>query len=271
MATNDLGDGPMYGLDEADRRLQFLASSGIRTEILRVLNDTTLIERDLRDRLDAPRSTVHQNVEKLVDRGWIEETRDGYRTTWIGSIVLEEYESCARKIEAAERLEPLLTHVDESAVDLGVLQDVDITTSRPNRPNAAITRMIDLLERATTVRAFTPYVVPRFVRTLSDLVSAGQLTVETILTREAGDALLREHTETVIDAVEHDDVSYYRYDGELPFALVFLDDVVVLGAFDDRGHPRTVVETDRPAALEWAESLYERYREQATLVRPGDV
>lgn len=271
MATNRLGDGPTYGLDEADRRLQFLASSGIRTEILRVLNERELIERDLRDRLDAPRSTVHQNVEKLVERGWIELGPEGYRTTWIGSVVLDEYESCARNIEAAERLEPLLTHVDESAVNVAALRDAEVTTSRPNRPNAAITRLSDLLEGTSRVRLLTPYVIPRFINLVHEAVLEDDIALEAVVTASAGDALLRDQTERMIAVVEHDAVAYYRYDEALPFALALMDDRAVVGAFDDQGHPRTVVETASRTGTEWAESVYRGYRESATLVSDDDV
>lgn len=254
------------GRGRADERLQFLAGSGVRTAILRALDDRSLNERDLRDRLGAPRSTVHQNVGKLVDRDWIEETGDGYRTTWIGSIMLEEYESYARNVETAERLEPLLSYVDESAVNLAVLHDVEVTTSRPNQPNAAIKRVAELLAGANSVRTFTPYLVPRFVDLLGEKVAAGDLDVEALLTATAGDALRREHAEAVAAAVDHEAVTYYRYEGTLPFALSLVDDTVVLGAFDDRGHPRTVAETESSAARTWATSVYERYRNRARRV-----
>lgn len=252
---------------DATDQLAFLAGSPVRRRILRLLRDRRLIERDLRDALDEPRSTVHRNVEELAARGWVEDDADGYRTTWFGAAVLAEFERTVGNVECARELGPFLEHVPVEAVDLDALRDVEVTAPRPNRPLAAVERVRRRLAGASSVRGFTPYLVPSLADGLLERVRDGDCEVEAVLADPAADALLDGDGRP---REIRDHVSLYRHDGGVAYALLFVDGGLVLGAFDDDGVPRAVVETDAPAALSWAEATYRRHREAATPVAPGD-
>lgn len=252
-------------------QLKFIASSDIRARMLRELRDRTLIERDVRDALDAPRSTVHQNIEKLQERGWLRATDDGYTTTWYGAVVLSEYESCTRNLETAQSLGPFLEHVAVETVDLSVLSGATVTVAEPNRPNAALERICDLFEAAESFSGFMPYVVPRWIELGHQNITLAGHDLDLVLSATAADAIVLDHADRLREAIESDNATHYRYDGDLPYSLLFLGGRVVLTAFDDLGHPRAVVDTADEAALDWAESVYDEYAEDATLITLEDL
>jgi predicted transcriptional regulator len=247
-------------------QLKFLASSEIRAAILRQLQDEPLIERDLRDALEAPRSTVHQNVEKLQQRDWLKATEDGYRTTWYGAAVLGEYDACTHNLSTAQELGPFLEHVPVDAVDLSVLHETTVTVSEPNRPNAALERICELFDEAESFSGFMPYVVPRWIELGHQNITKPGHTLDLVLSETAAEAIVRDHPQRMREAIESENATHWRYEGDLPYSLLFLGGRAVLTAFDDLGHPRAVVDSPETAALSWAESVYERYYEAADLI-----
>lgn len=269
--TGNSPQSPRWRQQGATEQVAFLASSPIRSRILRELRDQRLIERDLRDALDEPRSTVHRNVEKLVERGWIESRRDGYRTTWFGAAVLEEFERTVGNVERARKLRPFFDHVPVEAVDLDALGDVEVTAPRPNRPLAAIDRVQEWFTDPDSIRGFTPYLVPRFADGAHDCVFDDEYDVEVVVANVAAEALVGEYGARLREIIHEEWVSLYRHAGDLPYALLFADDGVLLGAFDADGVPRTVVETDHGEAIEWAEATYRRHRSEATPITAADI
>lgn len=252
-------------------RLDFLAATPLRGRILARLAAGSRSIRDLRDDLDEPRTTIHQNVEKLTERGWVARTGDGYETTWLGDVVLEEYEAVGRHLGTARRLAPFLEHVPVSAVDLDALEGAAVTTSGPNDPHAILDRANELFQGVEEMRGFAPYLVPRFLHMSHAYTREGRLEFEVVAESDALDAAAAEYPDLLRETLETGLAAYRRYDGTLPFVLLFVADRVVLVAFDDNGLPRSLVEVDSDAAFDWAEGLYERYRAAAEPLTLADL
>lgn len=76
----------------AIRRIAFLSRSPTRVRVLeRLLRDGECRRRDLRETLDASRSTVSRTLSTLEDRDWVARTEAGYRLTPAGAVVAEGY------------------------------------------------------------------------------------------------------------------------------------------------------------------------------------
>lgn len=268
-ATTDESPSEPRRRDAADH-VAFLAGSPIRSRILRELRERRLIERDLRDALDEPRSTVHRNVEKLAERGWIEECHDGYRTTWFGTAVLEQLDRTVDNVACVQRLGPFFDHVPVEAVAVDALGDVAVTTPEPNRPFGAMERVQEHFAESDSVRGVVPYLVPRLADEVRAWVRDGEREVEAVLSDAAAEALASGYDDCLREPLRGDDLSLYRYDGTVPYALLFAGDGVLLGSFDADGVPRTVVETDHGDAIAWAEATYRRYRSDATPITAAD-
>jgi len=250
--------------------LTLLVNSAVRRRILAAVRDNPADTRSLRDRLDEPRSTVHQNVSTLADHDLLTRTPAGYRPTWRGEVVLSAYERCTATVETAETLAPFFEYVPPAEIDLTVIEDPCVTTVEPNRPNAVSDRVLQLVADAETARIASPYLVPRFAEPLATCVTSGTLTLELLLTADGADLVRREYAEELRAGLESGNGSYFRTDEPIPYALLLLDGTVLLGAFDD-GIPATVVELRSEAADRWASRHFERYREAATPLRPDDL
>jgi predicted transcriptional regulator len=59
--------------------------------------------------------------------------------------------------------------------------------------------------------------------------------------------------------------SLFQYDGDIPYFVGVLDDVVQIGV-DDDGTPRALLESQRSQVRAWAEDTFEEYKRLATPV-----
>ena len=53
------------------------------------------------------------------------------------------------------------------------------------------------------------------------------------------------------------------------FGLTILDDHVFLGAYDDQGRCRSIIDGTNDALYDWADALFEEYRATASVVEPA--
>ena len=55
----------------------------------------------------------------------------------------------------------------------------------------------------------------------------------------------------------------YVYAGEIPYFVGLLDEVVQVGAYDEEGQRRALLEGDSEGISEWAEDTYSTYKRQS--------
>lgn len=254
---------------ESADAVAFLMGSPVRPRILETLADGPVERHRLKDRIDAPRATVHQNLRKLEQRGWVDRDGETYRCTWRGKTLISEYERCLSTLDTAERLQPVLEHVDVAAVDLEVFGDATVVTPSPNRPMAPIDRVVDLVDSADAVDGVTPYLVPPVVESVHSRVTAGALDHDVVVAPAAAEQLRQDHPETFRDSTVAGAV-YREAADSIPFLLFVLSGTVLLGAFDEDGLPRAVAETDDPDAVAWASDVVAQYQSAAAIVVQAD-
>jgi predicted transcriptional regulator len=246
----------------------FLARTSRRAAIFEAVRRSAPDLRGLVDDLDLPRSTVYDNLDAMIDRGWIVETTDGgYRTTPLGERIVDAYLECLDRVETAGRLEPFLSYLPAGTpVDLAALSDATLVVPEAGRPYKPIERVVELIRRADRVLGAAPVVTPQYASAFRSRVVGTDVTVELVFERDAAAALeefaaYRELFEAPEDLTDRFRVGLY--DGDLPYGLAVIDDTVVLKAFDDDDIPRVLVRTDERAARRWALHLYHRYRRDA--------
>lgn len=88
-------------MDTAIDDLAFLTRSSAKVAVLGAVEREPQSRDALSSSVDAARVTLDRAIDALADRGWIEESADGYRTTAHGGVVAREYETLRKGIEAA--------------------------------------------------------------------------------------------------------------------------------------------------------------------------
>lgn len=258
----------------------FLTRSEHRAVVLDRLARRDWTRRDLHDATGISQPTLGRILGRFEDRGWVAKdgTENGhvYGLTPLGELLVDEFSTLLATVETVRELRTVADELpfDELDFDLSLLREATVTTATPENPLAHLRRQDELADRADHVRTLCSAFSPRAVRAQRDRILDGVNTGEAVI--EAG-ALetLTDHPElvaTMAGLVETGQVTLYRYDGSVPVMLDLFDDTVGIVPLDDDGLPADVlIESDHERIAAWAEGVFDRYRERAERVRPGDL
>jgi predicted transcriptional regulator len=228
--------------------IAFLSGSRTRFHALRALREADgLTKGELRDRLEASRTTVSRNLEALRERGLVAKNGSGYTITRTGETIAAEFSELAGTVEVASRLEPLLRWLpEEFDIDLRQLADAELILAEGTNPYAPVNRHVEALKRAKDVQLFIGVtgqqaweIAQRRVveeGAIHEYV-VGSGVVETLRTDP-------DYTEPCEAMLGTDRFELSVYNGEVPYYLGLLDETIQVGVEDEEGMPRALVEID---------------------------
>jgi len=259
-------------MDERDAVLEFLMGSETRRDVLqRLATDGPCRQPVLADTLGVSNRTVKRALDDIEGRQWAVSTPSGYVLTVLGEHVVDTYERATHALADATALEPFLTRLRADACDVPVdaFEDPEVVEATKSSPNAPIERALSFRQTAEHLRELSSIVAKESAsqlhqRILDDDVSG----VEVVLERDVVDTIEthEEYSQSFEDIVDTDVATAYVHDGPFPFLLALTDRRVALGATNDDGFPAVLVVSECPEVHDWAESVYERFRDEATPV-----
>lgn len=254
-------------------QVAFLARSETRVRLLeRLLEAGPSTQRDLRDHLDASRSTVTRSLSALEERGWIEQSQGVYRLTPPGEVVTDEFTSLLESIRTTDELSVFLDWFPyaEYSLDVSRLRGAEITSAGPPDPYAPARKQTELLERVDRFRGFLPSLDIEGTRVVHEQITERGFEAE-IVVSESAEATIGsgEYAELFREQVSTGRLTVLVVDDDLPFYLGVAEGVVQIGVEDDEGFPRALLETTDESVREWATDVYERFRDRAR-VKPVD-
>lgn len=239
-----------------------------RRAVLRTLEDSTLAPRDLTDRLDISRSTVHRVARRLETADLVERADGQLELTPLGSVVVAELDSFEETLSAAEQLEPALAafHNTMFSFPVDAFADATITGASQAEPYRAVNRFMSLVDGTTTLRGVDPASInPLHLDDLHQAVVDG-LETDAVFRPSVVEELLRNNPERARTAFESGNLTMRTHDN-LSFGLTLCDDRVGVGIYDDEtGMLDTYLDTESPAAYEWAEGVYAEFLADADVV-----
>lgn len=252
---------------EAVDHLRFVSRSPVRVRFLLALaDDGPSTRRDLRQTVDASRTTVSRNLDALVERGWVEESGATYRATPGGELLASELRELLSTTATVDRLGPFFRWfpVDELDVEWEWFADAGVYASTSSDPYAPIDRHVERIETAADLRCLLPQVGLRAMRALGR--ERDGFEHELVVSPSVGETLRSEekYVEGRAAVSERGRLDVYVADRPVPVYLGLFDDCVQVGVSDGDGVPRALVETDDERVREWAGDLYERHRSEAT-------
>jgi predicted transcriptional regulator len=239
-----------------------------RGELLRAIGPEGAAKRALESRLDVSRSTIDRGIRELEAKDLVERTDDGYRQTLTGRIALADYEAFTSRIEGLCEGSELLTKLPADAdLSPAMLAGADVVESTRTAPGRPARTLYDVIERADSVRGFSPSVHPQQVETFDRRVEAG-MDLELVLTDAVIERILAVYAdpEEVRRDLSQNRVTVFRTDAEFPYSLTLsdVDGRTVAGVMVYvEGGPQGCLVNDSEAAVEWAERRYERARDRA--------
>jgi predicted transcriptional regulator len=253
---------------EAEAELEFLLRSDNRTALLGVLDEAGPLDRyELEDRVDASRRTITRILDTLSERGYLSERDGAYALSAFGTAIAEAYGAYRETAALVDRYRPLLRHLDSEVIDLdpSLLRGAELTVATDTSPYALLDRVLQLREGADRIYEMAPSVEAKSVGQLAERVEDGEaVEVEVILPPAAvEDARTHpEYAEAHRTIRTTDGIEMYVYPEPFSVVLGIVDGTAVLGVSVD-GRPHALVESARPAFVEWAERSLDSFRREA--------
>ena len=259
---------------DAVEAVQFLTRAESRLAII-----CELVDRDdssqgtLRDALDASRTTVMRALRSLQDRGWVEETAEGYRLTTTGELIAAAVTDLLDTVATTAELDAFLRYAPSDEIDIGLLAAADVTVTTPTDadPYAPARKQSEIVARADRLRVLLPATDLESTRTVTEAVTDG-LELESIVSPSVAATFeTPEFGPLVREGLATGRSTILVAPADLPYYLGLADDEVVqIGVADDEGIPRALLETTDDRVRRWAEDIYSEYRAAAEPKQAAD-
>jgi len=241
-----------------------------RGDVLRALADGGERKCELDDELDVSRSTIDRAVRELEGLGLVERDADGYYRTLSGSLALDEYSRFWSRMDgvlnAREVLSPLPSDAD---VDPVVLNGAEVVLADRHSPLRPARRQIELVERATHVRAVAGAVLPQYVDAYYEGIVDRGMNAEIVLPTPVMERVVADHDDKFYDSLQTGRVDLRQLDRAPPYSLLVVStpDGPVMGmlVYVQEGI-KGFVGNDDPEAVAWARTRLDDYWADASLI-----
>lgn len=248
---------------------EVMAAVARRGDVLHAVGGTGVCKRDLVASLDVSRSTVDRAARELEGTGLVERTPNGYRRTLAGELALQEYERFSDRIDGVLQSRAVLSELPpESPFDISVVEGSEVVLPERHSPNLPVTRMSELVRRASRVRAFAPAVFPQQVDAYRDGIVDREMDVEVLLSDDVVERLVSTYSEDLARALGTGRLAVRVAADPLPYSLTVAETptgwAVGLLVYTDDGSVAGFVGNGSPAAVEWATREFERVWERGT-------
>lgn len=250
----------------ADEFREFLLEVVRRRPLLQSLASGPATTGEILGAVDTSRSTVHRALNSLMDAGLVADEGDAYRLTSVGRIVVREAETFGTRTETALSLDQFLNAIDGHAASIPVehFSEATVVRRKARQPHATIHGIIEFIERADRLRMFSTVISPVYVDVGYSEMMDG-MEIEAIFDEAVIDIMLSEYPEKAFETISTGNFDVYTHGG-LPFELFISEAKVGMAAHNDNGNAEILVECGDPAAVEWAEDLYDRHLAEADSV-----
>lgn len=239
-----------------------------RRAVLTTLQESALSPNDLTDRLDISRSTVHRVARQLEAENLVQRCDGHLGLTPLGDVVTDELHAFERTFAAAKRLEPALAAFDGTrfTFPIDAFADATVTEATSQDPYRPVNRFMSLVEGTETLRGIDPASInPLHLDDLHEAVLDGMET-DAVFQPGVVEELIRNNPERARTAFESGNLTLRTHD-DLQFGLTLADDRVGVGIYEDESGLMTeYVDTNSPAAYEWAEGVYATFLVEADVV-----
>lgn len=253
-----------HTMESSLEAIQLLANSENRVAVLTALLDGQATRRDLQEEVDGSRSTVARILEEAQSRAWVYSEGSRYRLTPLGEQMVTAFRSYLETVEGLQRIGEMINQFPPPllSIDLRYLRDAEIIEPTPEDPAAPFTRAFALFQKATEYRGLTHTAFPHFTKALRDGVEAGR-DYESIIEKSFIETVRADPERLALWRSFVERTTIWVYDGTVPISFHVIDGRVLVWLGETRREAAGLLISENPAAVTWAESLYEEYRSES--------
>lgn len=238
-----------------------------RGDILRSLADGGARKCELDDELDVSRSTIDRGIRELEALGMVERSDDGYHRTLSGQVACEEYDRFESRVDGMLDAHEILSVMPSDAdLDAAVLADAEIVLADRHSPLRPAREQIEIIERATHVRAIASAVLPQHVEAYYEGIVERGMHTEIVLSTPVMRRVVGDHDDKFQESLSTGRIDLRQIDTELPYSLMLANtpDGPVMGmlVYVQEGI-KGFVGNDSPRAISWARNRLDDYWSRA--------
>lgn len=268
--------------DDALGDIAYLSRSSNRVRILDAITSDAHSIRELRELTDTSRSTLNRIISEFEDREWAQRNAEGtYTATAKGHHVAVQFEPFLESIHTIRELGDAMDVYPPTELTVGVLNEIvslqefdDVTLYRPTamEPDKLFDPWTDRMRDSETLRILTGAgATVAGNEFLHDQIVSEGLKTTAVCSAPLVELFLdpgRGHSDSEDLIRRHESGGrLYRYDGTVPCNISIFDDAVFISNEQvDAG-----VETENDTVRMWAEAVFDRYLEEATLVTQSEM
>lgn len=239
-----------------------------RSDFLELLDGDRIPKRTITDELDCSRSTVNRVVATLADAGLVDDAPGGCQTTYVGSLLLDQYDEYVQTATNVLAGRDLLSSMSLDA-DLPpkVLADAEVSMAGGSNPYEPYHAIEKLLERAVgQVRVYVPtFSNPRGIGLAQDLATT--LDLELVFDGELLGELRADIPEEMAALFELEQFTGYQTTSGPEYTIFVVDtESGTEGAIVAHSTEQELVGclvTDNPAATRWMDRRYSEIRAES--------
>lgn len=261
-------------MDTALEEIDFLARSNHRVGVIEGLTAGSRDRRELRAATGASSPTMSRILTDFEDRQWIVREGPTYELTPLGEFVAERFLGLREAMTIERKLRDvwqwLPREMEGFSVDL--FADAVVSYPGPGYPYEPVERLTHLIQKTSRMRGFDSIVFKSINNeTVCQAVLDG-MELEYVYSPTALEKTFAWNPERIMEVASRDHCTVLVHD-DLPdrsrCGLGIVDDRAGICCHDpETGALTAVIDTDAPAAREWAIATFERVRDEAKPVEP---
>lgn len=255
-------------MDSALEEIEFLALSPNRVRVLSLLAEGRRTRPELESTVGASQATLSRILGDFEDRSWVRQDGSEYVATATGCLVAEGFTDLLDILETESELRGLVRYLPTHAMDFDLrhLADATITTPTQTRPNAPVKRLLDLVEDAEEVRAFSHAFNEQNLTVVQRRVDAEDLSFSGVFSKGAIEALAEDEglRERLLALLSSPGTRIRVREEGIPLAVTIADGTVHTLLRDETGILQAAVDTDADAVRSWAVDTFDHYWRTAT-------
>jgi predicted transcriptional regulator len=261
-------------MDPALEEIDFLARSSHRIGVLECLTQGDRERRELSAATGASSPTMSRILADFEDRRWIDRDGPTYGLTPLGEYVADRFLALRDAMDVERKLRDvwrwLPREMEGFSVDL--FADAVVSYPGPGYPYEPVERLTHLIEGTDRLRGFDNIVFKSINNETVCRAVLDGMELEYVYSPTALEKTFAWNPERVMEAASRENCRVYVHD-DLPdgdrCGIGIVDDRAGICCHDpETGALKAVVDTDSPAAREWAISTFERVRDEARSVEP---
>ncbi|MCU4742467.1 MarR family transcriptional regulator [Halobacteria archaeon AArc-m2/3/4] len=247
--------------------IAYLTRSEHRVPTLVALTERPRSRSELCELTGVSSSTIRRTLDQFEDRSWIQKEGYQFAATSLGEKIASGMEDLIERVETERTLRDVWHWLPDDVIEFTIetSSETTVTVADHDAPYRPIGRFRSLLQKADRFRflgvdlALLEPCREEFRQRILDGMQA-----EIVNPPNAARYILSTYPELCADILESGNLNPLVHDDVPPYGLSFFDDRIAVNDYDpDRAGVEVLIDTDTPAAQEWAESVYTTYKAEA--------